>query len=89
MQLYCVYVLESTADGKRYIGSTNNLKRRLAEHEQGLVRSTQYRGKLKLIYVEGGTEERDARRRERYLKTTRGNRFLAKRLIEYYRRQKL
>ncbi|MDO8564532.1 MAG: GIY-YIG nuclease family protein [bacterium] len=85
--VFCVCVLESAADSKRYVGSTNNLKRRLAEHQDGLVFSTKYRKPLKLVYFEGCTEERDARRREQYLKSTKGRRFLAKRLMEYYRKK--
>ena len=33
---FCVYVLESLKNGKRYIGFTDNLKRRLEEHKRGL-----------------------------------------------------
>lgn len=40
---YCVYVLRSLKDGKLYIGRTNNLKRRLREHNSGKVSSTKYR----------------------------------------------
>ena len=80
-----VYILESKKDGKRYIGSTNNPRRRLIEHARGAVPSTRYRRPFVLIYIEGCANEKDARRREGYLKSTRGNYFLAKRLIEYYR----
>ncbi len=40
---------------------------------------------MKLIYFEACTNEDDAKRREDYLKTTRGRRFLAKRLKSYYK----
>ncbi|MEK7627046.1 MAG: GIY-YIG nuclease family protein [Patescibacteria group bacterium] len=33
---FCMYVLESLKNGKRYIGFTDNLKRRLEEHKRGL-----------------------------------------------------
>ena len=83
-RLFYVYVLESLKDGERYIGYTVNLKRRLEEHKRGLSFATKPRLPMKLIYVEACTNEHDAKRREQYLKTTRGRRFLAKRLKTYY-----
>lgn len=52
-----------------YYGSTNNLERRLNEHTAGKVESTKYRLPLKLIYYEVYTNEKDARAREKYLKS--------------------
>ncbi len=82
---FYVYVLESTKDGKYYIGCTNNLKKRIKEHENGYNFSTALRLPFKLIYFEGGLSELDAKRREKYLKTTQGRRFLGLRLIEHKR----
>ena len=78
-----VYVLESLKDGKRYIGYTKDLKKRLMEHSKGLNFSTSFRRPFKLIYFEGCLNEKDAKRREKYLKTTQGRRFLGLRLIKY------
>ena len=83
--LFYTYVLESLKDRKRYIGFTHNLRKRIEEHQKGLSFSTKPRLPFKLIYFEACTNEVDARRREGYLKTTRGNHFLVKRLIEYYK----
>ncbi|MEK7584636.1 MAG: GIY-YIG nuclease family protein [Patescibacteria group bacterium] len=80
---FYVYVLESLKDGHRYIGFTSNLRRRLEEHQKGLSFSTKSKRPLKLIYYEAGLSEEDARRRERYLKTTQGRRFLGLRIREY------
>lgn len=82
---FYIYVLESVKDNKRYTGYTNNLKRRIEEHKKGLNFSTKFRRPFKLIYFEGCTNELDAKRREKYLKTTQGRRFLGLRLIEYKR----
>ena len=84
IMLFYVYVLESTKDKKRYIGFTTNLRKRLEEHQKGLSLSTKPRLPMKLIYFEACTNEEDAKRREEYFKTTRGRRFLAKRLKSYY-----
>ena len=85
---YYVYVLESLKDEKRYIGYSNNLKKRLEEHRKGLSFSTKFRLPFKLIYFEGCLNEEDAKRREQYLKTTQGRRFLGLRLLEYKRHNK-
>lgn len=77
---FYTYVLYSQKDKERYIGFTADLKRRMEEHESGLNGSTEYRRPLALIYYEACLNEQDARQREKYLKTTAGRRFLAKRL---------
>ncbi|MFH1456821.1 MAG: GIY-YIG nuclease family protein [Patescibacteria group bacterium] len=82
---YYVYILESTKDGKRYVGFTIDIKKRLEEHHMGRNLSTKYRRPFKLIYAELCTNINDAKRREKYLKQTGGRRFLAKRLKEYYK----
>lgn len=85
---FYVYVLRSIKDDKLYIGYTNNLTRRIEEHKKGLNFSTKYRLPFKLIYFEGCTNEQDAKRRENYIKTTQGRRFLGLRLLEFGRQQK-
>jgi len=82
-RIYWIYILLSLKDKKRYIGFTSDLKNRLKQHEEGKVFSTKYRRPLILIYTEGCLSEEDARRREKYLKTNGGRRFLAKRLKNY------
>jgi hypothetical protein len=47
--MYYVYVLLSEKDERFYTGSTNDLKRRLDEHNAGKVESTKRRKPLKLI----------------------------------------
>ena len=69
---YYVYVLLSDRDGKSYIGSTNDLERRLAEHNAGKNISTSKRLPLKLVYFEGHSIKQNALRREKYYKTTKG-----------------
>jgi len=66
--MHIMYVLKSKKDGKLYIGSTGNLGRRLHEHSLGLVKSTQYRRPLALVYQESFENKSDAQVRERYFK---------------------
>jgi len=78
--MYFVYVLKSLKDGNFYTGFTNNLAKRLFEHNEGLTESTKYRKPLELIYYEACRNRIDALHRERYLKTTYVKRFLKNRL---------
>lgn len=66
--MFFVYILKSQKDGKLYFGSTSDLKRRIKEHNCGLVASTKPRKPFKLVYVEGYSSEEDARKREHNLK---------------------
>jgi putative endonuclease len=77
------YVLLSDQDGRFYIGSTGALRARLQKHNSGAVRSTASRRPLRLIYYEGCLSIDDARRRERYLKSGRGGRYLKQRLASW------
>jgi len=52
MSYFYVYVLKSEKDGNNYVGFTGDLRKRLNEHEKGLVKSTVNRQPLKLIYFE-------------------------------------
>ncbi len=70
--MYYVYVLRSQLDGKLYIGYTTNLGNRIQEHNSGEVTSTKPRRPLELIFYEGYKSMEDAKRRERYLKTSKG-----------------
>lgn len=66
--MFYVYILKSEKDEKLYIGSTNNLRRRLSEHNDLKVRSTKSRAPFKLKYYEAFSNEKDARHREWSLK---------------------
>ncbi len=77
------YVLLSEKDGGFYIGSTGDLRICVDQHNKGCVRSTAYRRPMRLIYYEGCLSADAARRRERYLKTGRGGRYLKQRLASW------
>lgn len=80
--MYYVYVLLGN-DNKFYTGYTENLKQRFEQHNKGNVKSTKNRIPLKLIYYEACINGKDALKREKYLKTTWGKRYLNKRLENY------
>lgn len=82
-KFYYVYVLQSKKDNNFYIGLTSDIKKRLDEHNSGKVSQTKSRRPLELIYWEGCLNQRDAAKREKYLKTTWGKRFIKSRLEQY------
>ena len=73
-----VYVLLSVVDGKTYTGCTNNIERRLKDHNNGKEISTKARKPFKLIYTESYDDLSSARKREIFLKTGKGKDFLRK-----------
>lgn len=81
--MYHVYLLESEMSGKRYIGYTTDLKRRLSEHNAHKNVSTAKEQKWKLIYCETYVNKMDALGREKFLKSGSGWRFLKKQLVHY------
>jgi len=66
--MFYLYILKSKKDSDLYIGSTNNLERRLVEHNSGKNSSTKSRIPFDLIYFEGYKSESDARKRKAMLK---------------------
>ncbi len=78
--MFYTYVLRSKKDGNFYTGFTNNLKERYKLHKLGKIISTKHRSELDLVYFEACTNEIDAIRREKYLKSGTGKKFLNYRL---------
>ena len=67
---YYLYILYSLVYKKHYIGITNNLEKRLNEHNAGKVFSTKPYGPYKLVYKEKYLNKTIARKREIFLKKT-------------------
>lgn len=68
IRMVYVYVLKSLRDKALYIGSTRDLRKRVADHNDGKVFSTRLRRPFKLLYYEAYQAEKDARDREHNLK---------------------
>ena len=66
--MFYVYVLKSKKDEKLYIGYTNDLKRRIQEHNSVHTRSIKSRLPFTLVYYEAYHSLQDARIREERLK---------------------
>ncbi|MBS1723666.1 MAG: GIY-YIG nuclease family protein [Armatimonadetes bacterium] len=67
--MWMVYILRSTKTGRHYIGFTNDINRRLAEHNGGLNRSTKGRGPWEVVHTEGHGSKEAAVRRELQIKS--------------------
>lgn len=81
--MHYTYVLLSQGDGRWYTGASSDPRKRLRERAAGNVRSTTARVPWELVYYEGGLERDDAMRRERFLKTGKGKRYLTNRLAQW------
>ena len=65
-------ILQSIRNGKLYKGLTNDLKRRVREHNAGNSGFTKLNGPWKLVYYEAFLKKDDARREELFLKSGKG-----------------
>ena len=83
MKYFYVYVLQSQKDNNFYTGYTNDIKRRIKEHNEGKNKSTKNRRPFKLIYWEGCLNQQDATSREKYLKSSWGKRYIKNRNKNY------
>ncbi|MFA6099024.1 MAG: GIY-YIG nuclease family protein [Patescibacteria group bacterium] len=73
---YFTYILRSLKDNSYYIGSTDNLNKRVAQHNQGSVRSTKGRLPWELIYTEEFNTRGEAFIREKYIKSRKKRKYI-------------
>jgi putative endonuclease len=82
--VFYVYILLQS-NGHLYTGTTGDLRRRFSEHQAGSVEATRHRRPLELLHYEAYLLDSDARRRERFLKTTEGRRLLRRQIRDILR----
>lgn len=73
--MYYVYVLYSVSHDRYYIGMTDDLKRRLSEHNLGRTQSTKAFKPWEIVFEELFNTRPEARVREKYLKSAAGRRW--------------
>ncbi|VAW10553.1 hypothetical protein MNBD_BACTEROID03-1763 [hydrothermal vent metagenome] len=78
--MYFVYVLQSEVDGRLYKGMTNNLEKRIGQHNSGKNRSTKGFLPWRIVYHEIFSDSKSARAREKYFKSGIGRDFLKDKL---------
>ena len=82
--MYVVYVIQHTFTKQIYMGKTNNLQRRLSEHNRGNQSATKRKGgKWILVYAEAYRDKRDAYDRESKLKQHGSNKRWLKNRIRH------
>ena len=74
--MYYTYVLLSMKDNNFYVGFSKDLKLRFEQHGKGLVETTRDRRPLILIYYEACINKDDATKREKYIKSGMGKKYL-------------
>ena len=77
-----VYILQSEKDGGFYIGYTTDLSRRVQQHNAGKTRSLKHRRPLKIVYLEELNTIKEAKLREKQIKSYKGGEAFRK-LINY------
>lgn len=83
LYMFYFYVLKSKKDNNLYFGSTNDLRRRLLDHNSGKVPSTKTRRPFEIRYYEAYFNEDNARKRESSIKKDgRAVAILRKRIIK-------
>ena len=70
--MFIVYILKNSISGRHYIGSTNDLIRRVDEHNSGRNKSTRQKGIWEVIYTEEYSSHLEAIRREKQIKSYKG-----------------
>ena len=70
-----LYVLKGK-NGKRYVGITNNLSRRIQEHRSKVTKGGQLLGAFSVLYTEELPDYNTARERERFFKSGQGRKWL-------------
>jgi len=75
--MFIVYVLKSLKNSKRYISYTSkSIEERLKEHNSGCNKWTRENGPFEIFYTEEFTDKTNAIKRELFLKSGQGRKFL-------------
>ncbi|MCC1483210.1 GIY-YIG nuclease family protein [Winogradskyella immobilis] len=74
--MYYVYVIKSKVDDRLYKGMTKRLGERIKEHNSGKTKSTKGYMPWELVYKEILNTRKEARQREKFLKSGKGRDFL-------------
>ncbi|MFC1496125.1 GIY-YIG nuclease family protein [Candidatus Margulisiibacteriota bacterium] len=76
--MHYLYILQSKKTGRYYVGVTNNVQRRLKEHNSGTVKSTGYYRPWVLKKTEEYSNIKEAYRRERFIKAKHSRKIIEK-----------
>ena len=74
--MYYTYILRSIKSSKLYIGQTENLERRLCEHNSNQSKSTKGKGPWELIFSKRFETRSEAVKYELKLKSIKNNKYI-------------
>jgi len=74
--MFYVYAIKSTFRNYIYVGLTDDIDRRVSQHNNGKSRTTKLYRPFDLIYHESLETRPEARQREKYFKSGAGKEFL-------------
>lgn len=74
--MYYLYILLNEAGTRTYTGVSNNVAKRLTEHNEGRVKSARPYRPYRVIHMDAFLTLSDARKKERFYKSTTGRRRL-------------
>ena len=83
--MFYVYILLQK-NKQLYTGYTASIRQRVSDHKKGRVESTRNRRPIKLIHYEGYLLEEDAKRREKFLKSSEGKKLLKRQLSSLFKK---
>ena len=78
--MFYVYVIQNSK-GDVYKGHSDNIQKRISEHNRGDTKSTRKANDWELKYSEVFEKREEAIKREKYLKSAAGRRFLKNKMV--------
>lgn len=81
--MYFVYILRSQKSGELYKGLTNNLQRRIDEHNSNKNIGSRGKGPWELVYFEKCLNRIEARNREKFFKSGFGRELLKQIVVQH------
>ena len=86
MKFYYVYILHNSSKNFIYVGYSEDVRSRFQKHNKGDVASTKLFIPLEIVHFEAYRNMKDAKRREKYLKSNKGRTTLLTMLSEYFKK---
>ena len=82
--MFYTYIIESQCNGKWYYGHTENIERRVKDHNEGLNKSTKNRGPWLLIFARSFETKIEANRFELKLKKLKNKDYIRREFQDYF-----
>ena len=80
---YYAYVLQSAKNQKFYYGHTQNLEKRLKDHNAGKTKSTKPNLPYEIVFYEVCKTRRDAIKKEKFFKTGLGRGYIKNKINKH------